>query len=530
MPRTLTKTDRQSYRSLRKKYSKEYFAILTKIIILGATGLLVGLGIKAIVHGVQEEDFTTLPQVQSYKNYTNKIQDSFMSYLPPEMHKLKRLLVEGTTDCEEDTIMVIPYALMLLYAFVGVAIICDEYFEPSLTEISERLELSEDVAGATFMAAGSSAPELFTSLLDAFGPGNSIGVGTIVGSAMFNILIIVALTAAVTKGRVKLDWRPIFRDVSFYLYSIGLLVIYVVLGPAYCYLPDFVAYKVELEGRDWIRQTELATLSSNITEDVFDVSCIYSEVGMVAGVIFTLSYLFYILFMVYNERILSKCGPSLSGKVQDEGQSSPDEKPKEEEEENDDGGVFDIPDGFIEKITWIILFPINVLFAFTIPNCEDDKYKKYYLISFFSCMFWLAGLCYVMVILASEIGCLLGINPVIMGVTLLAAGTSVPDAIASMVVARKGMADMAIANAVGSNVFDILLGLGVPWFFAEVLISRRMHIRRDKVAEYIFILIGTVFVYVLSIALNKWSMSKRLGYVYLSLYGGFLIYIALTEI
>lgn len=47
--------------------------------------------------------------------------------------------------------------------------------------------------------------------------------------------------------------------------------------------------------------------------------------------------------------------------------------------------------------------------------------------------------------------------------SVLAVGTSVPDAMGSMAVAANGEADMAIANAVGSNVFDILLGLGVPW-------------------------------------------------------------------
>lgn len=43
------------------------------------------------------------------------------------------------------------------------------------------LGLTPDVAGATFLAAGSSAPELFTSIADVFGPSNAIGMGTIVG-------------------------------------------------------------------------------------------------------------------------------------------------------------------------------------------------------------------------------------------------------------------------------------------------------------------------------------------------------------
>ena len=46
----------------------------------------------------------------------------------------------------------------IFYMFWGLAIICDDYFVASLEQLSEDLSLSPDVAGATFMAAGSSAP------------------------------------------------------------------------------------------------------------------------------------------------------------------------------------------------------------------------------------------------------------------------------------------------------------------------------------------------------------------------------------
>ena len=62
----------------------------------------------------------------------------------------------------------------------ALAIICDDFFVPSLEAISEKLHLSEDVAGATFMAAGSSAPELFTSVAGV-AVETDVGVGTIVG-------------------------------------------------------------------------------------------------------------------------------------------------------------------------------------------------------------------------------------------------------------------------------------------------------------------------------------------------------------
>ena len=56
-------------------------------------------------------------------------------------------------------------SLQSIYMFAGIAIVCDDYFVPALEKIVEKLDLSDDVAGATFMAAGSSAPELFTSVI-----------------------------------------------------------------------------------------------------------------------------------------------------------------------------------------------------------------------------------------------------------------------------------------------------------------------------------------------------------------------------
>ena len=111
--------------------------------------------------------------------------------------------------------------------FLGLAVICDDWFVPSLEKISDVLDLSEDVAGATFMAAGGSAPELMTSFADTFTADNSIGVGTIVGSAMFNILVIVALAALVIQdAELLIDWRPMARDCIFYSLSIFLLIIF----------------------------------------------------------------------------------------------------------------------------------------------------------------------------------------------------------------------------------------------------------------------------------------------------------------
>eukprot|EP00168_Porphyra_purpurea_P001957 TRINITY_DN1229_c0_g1_i4.p1 TRINITY_DN1229_c0_g1~~TRINITY_DN1229_c0_g1_i4.p1 ORF type:complete len:309 (-),score=81.45 TRINITY_DN1229_c0_g1_i4:1281-2171(-) len=130
----------------------------------------------------------------------------------------------GTTYgdlCEPaDTFLKRPAALVLyvpgvLFTFLGLAIVTDEYFVPALERICDALQLSDDVAGATFAAAGSSAPELFTSLLAVFVTKDEVGVGTIVGSAVFNVLVIIGVSALLAGSVLELDWRPLVRDSAF---------------------------------------------------------------------------------------------------------------------------------------------------------------------------------------------------------------------------------------------------------------------------------------------------------------------------
>mmetsp|Transcript_93232 Transcript_93232/g.266532 ORF Transcript_93232/g.266532 Transcript_93232/m.266532 type:complete len:185 (+) Transcript_93232:1076-1630(+) len=153
----------------------------------------------------------------------------------------------------------------IIFIFVGIAIVCDEYFQPALEAISEALDLSADVAGATFLAAGSSAPELFTSLSDAFSvcPA-SMGIGTIVGSAMFNILVIVALSCAVagqSGASLLIDWRPVARDVTYYTISILMMAAF------------------------------------------FDDG----KVTVAEAAIMVVAYFSYIVFMMFNEKIMAQC-------------------------------------------------------------------------------------------------------------------------------------------------------------------------------------------------------------------------------
>ena len=71
---------------------------------------------------------------------------------------------------------------------------------------------------------------------------------------------------------------------------------------------------------------------------------------------------------------------------------------------------------------------------------------------------WIMVFSYLMVWWATVTGKIVGISDAVMGLTFLAAGTSIPDLITSVIVARKGFGDMAVSSSVGSNIFDVTVG------------------------------------------------------------------------
>lgn len=137
-------------------------------------------------------------------------------------------------------------------------------------------------------------------------------------------------------------------------------------------------------------------------------------------------------------------------------------------DDDEDESLWDWPDSPLDRFFFVLSVPFKMMFVVTIPDCNKPRFAKWYWITFLMCIVWLGVCCAAMANLATAIGCLWGIDAFIMGVVVLAVGTSVPDAMASIIVAKAGEGDMAIANAIGSNVFDILLGLGIPWFLYGV--------------------------------------------------------------
>ncbi|MFA5009479.1 MAG: calcium/sodium antiporter [Candidatus Paceibacterota bacterium] len=345
--------------------------------------------------------------------------------------------------------IIIFYFLVLLAAFYFLAIVCDRYFVPSLDKIAERIKMNSDMAGATLMAAGTSAPELFISFIALFRPGNeAIGAGTIVGSAIFNILVIIGASALVRKAFIA--WQPVIRDVIFYSLSIILLI--------YSFWDGKITF--------W------------------------------EAFIFLLLYALYVLAVVKWRKIM----------------------PYKEEKKDPIDVLIEGIEKEKKKKTWLSFlsfFEKGMDYFFPNP-------KKYWLV-FFDSIVVIAGLSWILVEAAVQIANILHIPAVIIGLTVLAAGTSIPDLMSSIIVARQGRGGMAISNAIGSNIFDILIGLGLPWIFIAIQ-GPTISVATENLNSSILLLFATVISVLFFLIIKKWQIGRFAGVGLIFLYLAYLVW------
>ncbi|XP_048655177.1 sodium/potassium/calcium exchanger 4 isoform X3 [Marmota marmota marmota] len=507
---------------------------------------------------------------------------------------------------------VLLHILGALYMFYALAIVCDDFFVPSLEKICEKLHLSEDVAGATFMAAGSSTPELFASVIGVFITHGDVGVGTIVGSAVFNILCIIGVCGLFAGQVVRLTWWAVCRDSVYYTLSVIVLIAFIydeeivwweglVLIVLYGFYILIMKYNVKMQAFFTTKQKSIANgnpVSNELEDgnDFYDGSCDDPSVPLLRKVKEKPQYGKNPVVMV--DEILSSSPPKFNfpeaglrimitnkfgprtrlrmasriiinerqrlissansvgskplqngthenienGNVpvenpedprQDQEQQPPPQPPPLEPEPVETAFLspFSMPEARGDKAKWVFTWPLIFLLCVTIPNCSQPRWEKLFMVTFITATLWIAVFSYFMVWLVTIIGYTLGIPDVIMGITFLAAGTSVPDCMASLIVARQGLGDMAVSNTIGSNVFDILVGLGIPWGLQTMVISygSTVKINSRGLVYSVVLLLGSVALTVLGIHLNKWRLDRKLGIYVLVLYAIFLCFSIMIE-
>ncbi|NQU86598.1 MAG: sodium:calcium antiporter, partial [Mariniphaga sp.] len=149
--------------------------------------------------------------------------------------------------------------------------------------------------------------------------------------------------------------------------------------------------------------------------------------------------------------------------------------------------------------------------------------NRYYLIFIISIII-IAGLSWILVELAVQVSGILNIPEAIVALTILAIGTSIPDLFSSVIVAKQGRSDMAVSNAVGSNIFDILVGLGLPYIIFILVKGNIIEIDAGDLLSSSKILFYSVILIVIMLVISKWKIGKISGAILLSLYLYYIIH------
>lgn len=398
---------------------------------------------------------------------------------------------------------VVLHFILTAYLCATLGYICEAYFVPSLELISEVLKVPSDVAGATFMAIGTSAPELFSSVIGAFLTEGDIGVGAIVGSAVFNVIGVTGIAGlAVWNESVSIDWYPISRDCLAYTLSIIALIVILIDNTVTWYeavilLVMFVGYIL------------MMVFNSRLQD-------------------FSLDKMEKVKSAIRNRRSSEKTPllwhhPSSLKKVEyDKNQNKklipvcPDPTMKEVEKYS----VWRFPEqGCLRRIAWVLMWPSAFLLFVTIPDCRQERFRRFFLFTFSLSVMWIAALTYISVWMVTLIGFTFGIPDSIAGLTILAVGTSVPEIMSSVIVVREGLGNMAICNLIGSNVFNIVFCLGAPWLIKTLLSpTGSIQINSAAMTYNTLTLLSTVVVLYLFFTATKWKLNKNLGFVCVVMY------------
>ncbi|XP_023164021.2 sodium/potassium/calcium exchanger Nckx30C isoform X4 [Drosophila hydei] len=508
---------------------------------------------------------------------------------------------------------VILHIIGVIYMFVALAIVCDEFFVPSLDVIIEKLGITDDVAGATFMAAGGSAPELFTSVIGVFVSFDDVGIGTIVGSAVFNILFVIGMCALFSRTVLSLTWWPLFRDCSFYSISLLVLIYFfrdnrifwweaLILFTIYIAYVTFMKWNVQVEhcvkkmitknkvtrvrSTDQLMpagnaanssETSMATqpggsVTSRAASETrsgpagsSNAGATGNSSGGTAGSTQTGAKFRHGLLQLMIHTIDPLHDDDVPGKVDEKAtqlhaiaslkvlldatkpqrggattsaanhvkinlkettladrpngniDTTLDSAPEIIEDEPEPLSMA-WPDTARKRLTYVLVAPLLVPMWLTLPDTRTPRGKRYFPVTFIGSIVWIAAFSYLMVWWANVAGDTARIPPEVMGLTFLAAGTSIPDLITSVIVARKGFGDMAVSSSVGSNIFDVTVGLPIPWLLYGIIYDAPVEVNSVGMVCSITILFMMLVFVVLSIACFRWRMNKGLGFTMFLLY------------
>lgn len=335
--------------------------------------------------------------------------------------------------------------LNALWILVGVVLVlwgADRLTEGAVA-VAERLRVPQIVIGLTIVALGTSMPELCVSVVSALKGTPDLAVGNVVGSNIFNALLIVGVAALVAPMTILRS--TVFKDVPCALVASVILLM--------------------MCQNDWV-------------------------ITRLDGAIL---FVFFLVFMQLTIKGATSAQPAPQA-VQDQA-AGKDQAQDQAAEKNQTQGA---------------------------EEKEASAGKR-------PMKGWLAGLWMVVGLAAliggsnlfvggaTEVARALSVSDAVIGLTIVAGGTSLPELATSVVAAKKGNSGIAIGNVLGSNVLNILFILGLTGMISP------MHIEGITNVDLYMMLVSTIMIWFFSF--TKYTIERWEGAVLVLTFGGYMWYL-----
>ena len=298
--------------------------------------------------------------------------------------------------------------MLLLIGFIFLIKGADLFVEGS-SSVAKKFNIPSMIIGLTIVAMGTSAPEAAVSITSSLIGQNDMSVANVVGSNIFNILMVLGISSLISKLPVSLN--TIKKDTPFLIFAGVVLLIFIL----------------------------------DLHISVFE------------GFIFLSIFTWFIYDMIKQAKNNS-----------------------EESEEVTELST-------IKTILYIIIGLVGIVFG---GDLTVDA--------------------------ASTIATQFGLSQNLIGLTIVAVGTSLPEFVTSVIATRKGETEIAIGNVIGSNIFNILLVLGMASVISPMTIGLEAGI------DVIFMIFVTILLFI-NMKKEKFILNKH-GIVYIILYISYIIY------
>ena len=291
-----------------------------------------------------------------------------------------------------------------------------DFFVDGASSIASLLKIPTIIVGLTIVAFGTSAPEAAVSITSAITGNNAMAVSNVIGSNLFNILMVIGISALL--GELLMEKSVLNKDLPFLVGITILFAAFIIIG--------------------W-------------------------NVSQIEGIILLIILIAYVAYLIKSAK------------------------------KSDNANVVEKP-------------------KFTLPQ------------SIIFIIIGLAGIVLggdLVVNSASDIAIALGMSETLVGLTIVAIGTSLPELVTSLTALKKGENQLVIGNVIGSNIFNILFVLGASSAITAISLDSSMLI------DVTFMVFVTVLCFIFGKTQDKFD--RKEGAILVALFIGYLIFAILRN-